>query len=328
MKAAERNIENEFVSNGRSFEQEALALFRIQAKECGVYRKFLEIRRIKPDMICHIEEIPFLPVGFFKDFRVQCGESDPEVVFTSSGTTGMQQSKHYVQSAGIYERSFLGAYRMFYGEPSSWRILALLPSYLQRKGSSLIYMTEKLIDLSGHKESGFYRYDYDRLAVTLGKLEREGKRTLLLGVSHALLEFAEKFPVKLQHTIIMETGGMKGHGKELTREELHGILKKAFETDEIHSEYGMTELLSQAYSAGNGIFRTPPWMKIMVRDMYDPFSYVSFGKTGGINVIDLANRHSCAFVETADLGRLHPGGYFEVLGRFDQSELRGCNLPL
>ncbi|MGB7393621.1 MAG: acyl transferase, partial [Pricia sp.] len=249
-----------------------------------------------------------------------------EVVFTSSGTTGSLTSRHYVKDIGVYEKSFRKAFFHFYGSISEYCVLALLPSYLEREGSSLIYMVDDLIQKSGHPESGFYLNDLKGLKNQLVQLEASGTKTLLIGVSFALLDLAETYPLKLQNTIIMETGGMKGRRRELIRDELHHILKSAFGVDRIHSEYGMTELLSQAYSKGNGHFETPPWMKILIRDTEDPLTYQPIGKTGGINVIDLANRNSCAFIATQDLGKMHPNGSFEILGRFDHSDVRGCNL--
>jgi phenylacetate-coenzyme A ligase PaaK-like adenylate-forming protein len=300
--------------------------FHFQSKENKVYASFINALGKDPDKIRDLDEIPFLPVEFFKQHELVSGSFFPEAVFTSSTTTGNSPSRHPVKDLNLYETSFLEAFRLFYGHPSGYRILALLPSYLERSGSSLVYMMDKLIRDSGQAESGFYLHNLQELAETLHKLESRNQKCLLLGVSFALLDFAEAFPMKLRETIIMETGGMKGQREELTRAELHRILKEAFGVQSIHSEYGMTELLSQAYSQAEGRFHCPPWMKVLIRDPYDPLHLLPPGQTGAINIIDLANQWSCSFLATSDLGRLFPDGSFEVLGRMDQAELRGCNL--
>ena len=251
---------------------------------------------------------------------------DEEIIFTSSGTTGSVASKHYVTDLNLYEQSYLKGFESSYGPIDAYCVLALLPSYLERDGSSLIYMVNDLIDKSKHPYSGFFLSDLPKLESVLRELETQKQKTLLIGVSFALLDFAETFKLELEHTIVMETGGMKGRRKELIRKELHEQLKRGFCLQHIHSEYGMTELLSQAYSLGDSLFECPPWMKILVRDTEDPLSLLPKGKTGGINVIDLANVNSCSFIATQDLGKLYESGKFEVLGRFDHSDIRGCNL--
>ncbi len=312
------------------FEQLALEIFRFQARENPVYSQYVKYLGIKPGDVDSIEQIPFLPIEFFKNHRVITRYYDqPDekfVKFRSSGTTGMQRSTHFIYNIHGYERSFFTGFEYFYGTPGQYAILALLPSYLERGDSSLVYMAGKLIDATKNPYSGFYLYNYGQLYQTLERLKKTNQKTILLGVSFALLDFVEYKKIDFPGLIVMETGGMKGRKREMVRQELHDILCRGFGVEKIHSEYGMTELLSQAYSQGNGKFRTPPWMKILIRDTNDPFSYVEQGRTGGINVIDLANVYSCAFIETKDLGRINADGSFEVLGRFDNSDLRGCNL--
>ena len=314
------------ISCPAEFERMALSVFRMQYAKNPVYREFCGYLGCSPDDVLELKDIPFLPIGFFKSKKILSEGMQSEMVFTSSGTTGNLTSWHYVGDIKVYEKSFRQAFSYFYGDISEYCVLALLPSYLEREGSSLIYMVDDLIQKTRHPESGFYLNDLEGLKDQLVQLEAAGTKTLLIGVSFALLDMAETHPMKLQNTIIMETGGMKGRRKELVREELHGILKSAFGVERIHSEYGMTELLSQAYSKGNGRFETPPWMRVLIRDTEDPLTYQSVGKTGGINVIDLANRDSCAFIATQDLGKMHSDGSFEILGRFDHSDVRGCNL--
>ena len=314
------------IQNDREFRETALQLFRLQAVKNPVYRSFLTHLGISPEKVGKIEEIPFLPIRFFRNHTVAVTEGPFEAVFTSSGTTGTTPSRHCISDLSLYRESFRNAFSLFYGDPSRYCILALLPSYLDRQGSSLVYMFDHLIRMSGHPQSSFYLHDQERLYKTLQRMRQTGQRTLLFGVSYALLDFAEKYELPEMDLIVMETGGMKGRRREMVREELHARLEASFHVPAIHSEYGMTELLSQAYSQGEGLFRTPPWMRILIRDSYDPLSYVPPGRTGGINIIDLANIYSCAFIETQDLGRLLPGGTFTVEGRFDHSEMRGCNL--
>jgi phenylacetate-coenzyme A ligase PaaK-like adenylate-forming protein len=311
------------------FRRAVLAVFNYQATENKVYSKYLSGLGIVPSTISEIEQIPFLPIEFFKSHPVITGKHLPEnqeQIFTSSGTTGIIQSKHYVTDVSVYEKSYLEAFRLFYGDIEKQCVLALLPSYLERNGSSLIYMAEDLIRKSKHPDSGFYLNNYDELILKLKELESRGQKIILLGVTYALLDLIEKEKFHLKNTIVMETGGMKGKRKEMVREELHEILCEGFGLNVIHSEYGMTELLSQAYSKGNGIFNCPPWMKIMIRDTNDPFSFLPHTRSGGINIIDLANINSCSFIATQDLGKTFPDNSFEVLGRFDNSDIRGCNL--
>jgi len=317
---------NIFDVNSESFERLALDVFRYQAVHNEVYAKFLSLLKINIADVESVQKIPFLPISFFKTHKVYTGSSEHEIVFTSSGTTGTETSKHFVKSLSIYEESFTKAFNYFYGDISKYCILALLPSYLEREGSSLVYMANRLICDSQHPQSGFFLHNPDVLVRTLVMLEASGQPTILIGVTFALLELAKKHSLKLSNTIVMETGGMKGRGKELIRSEMHKILMDAFGINAVHSEYGMTELLSQAYSKGDGIFATPPWMKVLVRDAYDPFTLLPPERSGALNIIDLANVHSCSFIQTDDLGVVHSNETFEVLGRLDGSQIRGCNL--
>ncbi len=312
------------IKGEQEFEALALQVFQYQYKHVKVYRDFCNLLHKNPDNVNTLETIPFLPIEFFKTHKILSEEKHPETLFTSSGTTGMVTSKHYVANLPLYEQSFLKAFQQCYGNPKDWTILALLPSYLEREGSSLIYMVQSLIEKS-NAYSGFYLHNYDTLIQKLEELESKKQKTLLIGVSYALLDLIEKQNFQLKHTIVLETGGMKGRRKELIKEALHERLKKGFGVSEIHSEYGMTELLSQAYSFGEGVFKTPPWMKVITRDTEDALTFIS-DKTGGINVIDLANLYSCSFIATQDLGKTLPYGNFEILGRFDTSDIRGCNL--
>lgn len=314
------------VDGPAAFEALALELFHLHAADNPVYRTFLQGLGRGADSVRRVDDIPCLPITLFRNHRVLLEGLAAELHFTSSGTTGDRTSTHHVPWPALYERSFLTSFRAVYGDPAQWRILALLPAYLERTGSSLVYMAEHLIAASGDPLSGTYLYRYDELAGVLRRSEAEGKKTLLLGVTFALLDLAEQHPMPLRHTTLMETGGMKGRRPELVREELHRILKDAFHVPAIHSEYGMAELLSQAWSTGEGLYRCPPWMRVRVREVHDPFATVPHGRTGGIDVIDLCNIASCPFISTQDLGRLHPDGSFEVLGRFDHSAVRGCNL--
>jgi phenylacetate-coenzyme A ligase PaaK-like adenylate-forming protein len=302
----------------------ALEVFRHQAAHCEIYRRYLELIHVNPTAIQTASDIPYLPIGFFKTHRVITGEFNPEIVFTSSGTTGMQTSRHEVRSLEMYRRSFMRGFELRYGSPSEYIIYALLPSYLEREGSSLILMAEELI-AQAQPGSGFFLKHQEELREALVRAEAAGKKNLVLGVTFALLDFAESMPTVLPHTIFMETGGMKGRRKEMIRQEVHRVLKEAFHVAHVHSEYGMTELLSQAYSQGDGVFRCPPWMAVSVRDVQDPLSNYAAGK-GGLNILDLANVDSCAFIATQDLGVVHGDGSFEVTGRFDFADVRGCNL--
>jgi len=310
-------------TNDATFEKLALEIFDFQMENNLTYAAYaaLILRGKHPE---NINEIPFLPVEFFKTEQIICQGQAIEEIFLSSGTTG-EQSKHLVSNIELYKSSYQKAFQLFYGDITDYCILALLPSYKEREGSSLIYMVDDLIKKSKHPQSNYYLNNYKELATTLKELESKKQKTILFGVTYALLDLAEEFPQKLEHIIIMETGGMKGQRKELLKEEIHSILKHSFATENIHSEYGMTELLSQGYSKGNNIFKTPPWMKILTRDVNDPLSIIS-NKTGGINVIDLANIYSCPFIATQDLGRTFDDGSFSVLGRFNNADVRGCNL--
>ena len=314
------------ISNFEEFEAEALQIFRHQVHSCKVYRRFVDLLGIDTQAVTNLKNIPFLPIEFFKSHKVLSSKEEVNQIFTSSGTTGMLQSKHFVTDVDIYEKSFNKGFDFFYGDVENYTVLALLPGYLERKGSSLIYMVDHFIKRSNSEHSGFYLNNLEALSKVLIDLDSKEHKILLIGVTYALLDLIEKQDFKLNNTIIMETGGMKGKRKELVRKELHEILSQGFGVEHIHSEYGMTELLSQAYSLGNGVFETPPWMKIMIRDTEDPFQELSEGRTGGINVIDLANINSCSFLATQDLGRNIGNNTFEILGRFDHSDIRGCNL--
>lgn len=322
-------IDKEAVFNIKSelqFEQLAFQVFKHQFENNKVYRSFCDLLYKHPSEVKTIKEIPFLPIQFFKSHKVISSSEDIQETFTSSGTTGQLTSKHFVTDIALYEQSFRKGFQHFYSNIEDYVVLALLPSYLERDGSSLIYMVNDMIINSKQPESGFYLNDLEALKNTLTDLESLNKKTLLIGVSFALLDFVEKYQLELHNTIVMETGGMKGKRKELIRTELHEVLKHGFGVDTIHSEYGMTELLSQAYSKGNSIFNTPPWMQVLTRDTEDALTIQKHGKTGGINIIDLANVNSCAFIATQDLGKVYKDGSFEVLGRFDNSDIRGCNL--
>ena len=315
------NIKSEQDFNGLAIE-----VFKFQYENNTTYQQFCKLLNILPNQVKQIDQIPFLPITFFKTHSIKTGDFKEEAIFLSSGTTGQNQSKHYVKDLSIYKKSYTKAFEKFYGNVEDYCVLALLPSYLEREGSSLIYMMDDFIKKSNHSKSGFFLNNEDFLVENLQFLIKNNQKTILFGVSFALLDLAEKYEIDLNDVIIMETGGMKGRREELTRDELHRVYKRSFNVSNIHSEYGMTELLSQAYSKGKGIFETPTWMKILIRDVNDPFSILTHGKTGGINVIDLANIHSCSFIATQDLGRQNAKEQFEVLGRFDNSDIRGCNL--
>ena len=314
------------ISNQKQFEKIALKTFRYQYENNLVYQEFCDLLKTNVQQVKTLQQIPFLPIQFFKSHEVVSSNEAPQAIFTSSGTTGMITSKHLVTDVSLYEESYRKGFSQFYGNIENYVVLALLPSYLEREGSSLIYMVEDLIQLSNQPESGFYLNNHDELIEKLIELDSQGQNVILIGVTYALLDLIEKRKFQLQNTIIMETGGMKGKRKEMIREELHEQLCAGFGVSSIHSEYGMTELLSQAYSLGEGIFECPSWMQILIRDTEDALSYITNGKTGGINVIDLANRNSCSFIATQDLGKKYANGTFEVLGRFDNSDIRGCNL--
>jgi hypothetical protein len=325
-----------FNVNETGFDALALEMFHYQYENNSVYRNYVDALQVKPEGVERLEQIPFLPIRFFKTHSIQTSLLQPEAIFESSGTTESINSRHYVKDLSIYEESFQKTFQLFYGPVKDCCIIGLLPSYLERKNASLVYMVNKLIDWSGHSQSGFYLDEYEKLYRVLLELEQQKQKTWLIGVSFALLDFANKYTLSLQNTTIVETGGMKGRGNpegEMIRPQLHEILKKSFNKDEIHSEYGMTELLSQAYSKGDGIFQSPPRMKVMIRDDEDPLLVKGPADisdqnavTGAINVIDLANVNSCSFIATDDVGRLYKAGNFEVLGRMDNSDLRGCSL--
>lgn len=314
------------IRNESEFNALALEQFRFQFNHSLVYREFCKHLQLTEAEVKDASSIPFLPIEFFKKKKVFDLTRQPQILFTSSGTTGSVVSKHYVAEISIYRKSFERAFEHFYGDVTDYCVLALLPSYQERQGSSLIFMVKELIEKSAHPESGFFLHDFGGLREKLIALDKQEQKVLLIGVSFALLDMAENYPCKLNNTIVMETGGMKGRRKELVRDELHSKLSKGFGLVDIHSEYGMTELLSQAYSKAKGIFTPPPWMKVIARDTEDPLHLQTPGHTGGINVIDLANLYSCSFIATQDLGRVYENGSFEVIGRFDHSDIRGCNL--
>jgi len=309
-----------------NFESVALTVFRYQASHCAVYRDFINHLKVDTQQVKTLDDIPFLPISFFKSHQVISEREIAQVEFKSSGTTGDTTSSHFVADLSLYELSFNNAFNIFYGHPKNYCILGLLPSYLERNDSSLVYMVNQLIKKSDHEKSGFYLNNYQELFKTLMSLKKEGVPTILFGVTFALLELAEQFPGDFEDLIIIETGGMKGKREEIIRKELHEKLNNAFGTSNIHSEYGMTELLSQAYSFENELFHCPPWMKVNIKDLNDPLADVQNGKTGRIQVIDLANINSCSFISTNDLGQLNDNGTFKVLGRVDHSDVRGCSL--
>lgn len=304
----------------------ALEMFRHQYAHNKVYGEFVNARKVRVEDVRRVEDIPFLPIDFFKTHDVVCGDVPPQAIFRSSGTTGMIRSRHLINDLGIYRRSFAKGFERCYGDPSDVQFLALTPTPEQAPDSSLVYMIQKLMDLSSSPENGFFLASHSGLSARLRQQRARNKKVVLIGLTYALVDFATNYPGDYNPLIVIETGGMKGHRTELTREELHSLLCPAFGVDQIHSEYGMTEMLSQAWSKGEGRFGTPPWMKVLIRDANDPLGYVGPGETGGINVIDLANHDSCSFIATQDLGRMHFDGMFEVLGRFEASDARGCNL--
>ncbi len=321
-----------FAARPDNFNELAIALFKHQHQNNTIYRKFCDSLHIHADAVDSIQKIPFLPISFFKTHKVKTGEFETDSIFESSGTTQTIPSKHFVKDMGLYGKSFTTCFEKFYGRPQNKCILGLLPSYLERKNSSLVLMVDELIKASNNPLSGFYLYDHEKLHSTILHNELLKLPTLLIGVTYALLDFAQSYPMQLKHSIVMETGGMKGRREEMTRQKVHSILQKQLGISLVHSEYGMTELLSQAYSKGDGIFHSPGWMKILLRDEDDPFHIIAATdtqikwKTGLINVIDLANIHSCSFIATDDIGKLHANESFEVLGRCDSSDVRGCSL--
>jgi len=332
-----------FNVNATGFDALALEIFVFQYENNPLYKAYADMLERKPGKVRVISEIPFLPISFFKTHQVKTTRFEPLAVFESSGTTGSINSHHLIKDTEIYQQSFLKGFELFYGPVTDWCIIGLLPSYLERKNSSLVFMVSELIRRSQHLRSGFYLDEFKKLQDTLKILEEGKQKTLLVGVTFALVDLAEQFSLPMKHTTIMETGGMKGRREEMIRHELHELLRNKFQADSIHSEYGMTELLSQAYSKGEGFFNSPPWMKVLVRDEEDPFrvdshesivnsnllttiDYQLQFQKGIINVIDLANIYSCSFIATDDAGKLYADGSFEVLGRIDNSDIRGCSL--
>jgi len=320
-----------------NFQDHALEVFQFQYQHNPVYKTYVDMVKFNPGKINDLSRIPFLPIQFFKTHRIKTTDFKTPYEFESSGTTQTTNSHHLVKDIDLYRQSFTKTFEIFYGPNENWCILGLLPSYLERNNSSLVFMVDELIRKSGHEQSDFYLYEYDKLLETLKTLEEKKQKTLLIGVTFALLDFAGQHSFPLKHTTIMETGGMKGRREELVRDEVHELLKRKFQVDVVHSEYGMTELLSQAYSKGNGVFYCPPWMKVLVRDEEDPLAVLSsefrvqasdsrLTTRGVINIIDLANIYSCAFIATDDAGKLHTDGSFEVIGRIDNSDIRGCSL--
>lgn len=310
------------IKNEEQFREIALQVYNFQFSQNPLYRQYCSLLQKTPDVICGLQDIPFLPISLFKTHEVKTSDFNPEMIFTSSGTAGAPTSRHFIKALSLYRQSFFKAFELFFGAPQNFCILGLLPSYLERTGSSLTYMVEALIEASGHPLSGFYLYDHEKLAETVQSLEKNQQASLLFSVSFALLDFAEQYPMPLHHVRILETGGMKGRKEEMSKAALYEKLQTAFGQALIYSEYGMTELLSQAY-AENGRYRCPPWMKVLLRDETDPFNYKS--GAGAINVIDLANLYSCSFIATDDRGRLNDDGSFEVTGRLDNSDVRGCS---
>ena len=316
------------------FESLAIAIFNFQHHNNDNYRAYCNALKINPDLIKTLTNIPFLPIQFFKSRTITTSTFTPQIIFESSGTTGAITSKHYIKDLSVYENSFFKAFEIFYGNINEYCILGLLPSYLERNNASLVYMVDKLIQKSNNKKSGFFLAEFDKLHDTIKSNELQNQKTLLIGVSYALVDFTEQFPMQLKHTIVMETGGMKGRREEMTKESLHQLLKEQLGVAGIHSEYGMTELLSQAYSYGNGIFNCPPWMKIMLRAEDNPLETLDnrnnniANNTGAVNIIDLANINSCSFIATDDLGRCYKDGSFEIIGRLEDSDIRGCGLMI
>lgn len=315
------------ISNQSEFEEITLEIFRFQYKGNEIYRQYIDNLNINPYEVNELGKIPFLPIEFFKTHKIVSSQKKEEEIFFSSGTTGLNVSKHYIVDTKLYIESFLKSFLHFYGHPNQYKMMALVPSYMEKEGSSLIYMLTRLFQISGKEENGFYLRDDEKLFEQIKRSEENNEQTILFGVGYALLDFAEKYSLPLKNTIIIETGGMKGRRKEITKEEMYASLESSFPGVMIHSEYGMTELLSQAYSCGNAQFSTPSWMQVYIRDIYDPFSLMPDGKKGGINVIDLANIYSCSFLETKDIGAKY-NDYFTVHGRIDNSDIRGCNLLL
>ena len=309
------------ISSPEQFNAMALEVFRFQAEHCAVYAEYLRLIGVDAASITRIEDIPMLPIGLFKSHDIYSAATPPQIVFTSSATTGMSFSRHLVADTSIYERDFTEGFRLFYGDIKQWSVYGLLPNYLERTGSSLVYMVDTLIRQAG--SGGFYLHNYEKL---LSDMAADSRPKILIGVTYALLELAEKYAPKLDNTVVMETGGMKGRRKEMSKEELHGLLCSAFGVERIHSEYGMAELLSQGYSTGEGLFASPPWMRVMVRDINDPFTHLEAGRRGAIDIIDLGNIYSCSFIATEDVGIAYADNTFRIEGRITDADIRGCNL--
>lgn len=324
-KSSPYSIEEILRTTESDFVEKALSLFQFQYQNNQVYRYWVDTLQTPVQNIHAIASIPFLPIAFFKTHTISATIYEPETIFTSSGTTGTVASRHLVAFNSWYEASFTATFKAFYGGPQDWAIIGLLPSYLERMGSSLVYMTEKLIAQSNQTDSGLYLYDFEKLSQVLKRREAAGQKTWLIGVTYALIDFALQFPMPMKHTTVVETGGMKGKKTEMTRPEVQQALQQAFSLPQVHSEYGMTELLSQAYAVSDGIFRCPPWMKVLVREEDDPLAIKESG-TGALCILDFANAYSCPFIATDDIGKLYPDGRFEVLGRLDNSDVRGCSL--
>lgn len=309
------------ISSPEQFNAMALEVFRFQAEHCAVYAEYLRLIGVDAASIRRIEDIPMLPIGLFKSHDIYSAATPPQIVFTSSATTGMSFSRHLVADTSIYERDFTEGFRLFYGDIKQWSVYGLLPNYLERTGSSLVYMVDSLIRQAG--SGGFYLHNYEKL---LSDMAADRRPKILIGVTYALLELAEKYAPKLDNTVVMETGGMKGRRKEMSKEELHGLLCSAFGVERIHSEYGMAELLSQGYSTGEGLFASPPWMRVIVRDINDPFTHLEAGRRGAIDIIDLGNIYSCSFIATEDVGIAYADNTFRIEGRITDADIRGCNL--
>ena len=309
------------INSAQEFDSAALDVFRFQAEHCAVYAEYLKLIGVEPASVTRIEDIPMLPIELFKSHDIYSASTPPQAVFTSSATTGMSVSRHMVADLSIYERDFTEGFRLFYGDIKQWSIYGLLPNYLERSGSSLVYMVDSLIRQAG--SGGFYLHNYDKL---LADMAADNRPKILIGVTYALLDLAEQYAPKLSNTVVMETGGMKGRRKEMAKEGLHAVLCSAFGVDRIESEYGMAELMSQGYSTGGGLFASPPWMRVIVRDINDPFTHLEVGRRGAIDIIDLGNLYSCSFIATQDVGVAYADNSFRIEGRVTDADIRGCNL--
>lgn len=309
------------INSAQEFDSAALDVFRFQAEHCAVYAEYLKLIGVELASVTRIEDIPMLPIELFKSHDIYSASTPPQAIFTSSATTGMSVSRHMVADLSIYERDFTEGFRLFYGDIKQWSIYGLLPNYLERSGSSLVYMVDSLIRQAG--SGGFYLHNYDKL---LADMAADNRPKILIGVTYALLDLAEQYAPKLSNTVVMETGGMKGRRKEMSKEELHSVLCSAFGVDRIESEYGMAELMSQGYSTGGGLFASPPWMRVIVRDINDPFTHLSAGRRGAIDIIDLGNLYSCSFIATQDVGVAYADNSFRIEGRVTDADIRGCNL--